>query len=249
MLRAVEFEEREGYVSFEGSKVKATEFVEPAIDLYLVDQINDPYFDSENTVIHMYNNSYVGSDPSTHAITITRIPAPDDYPLKNQHSNVYKIHFDTTKKSSPGLGGFYVIYYPMKQDTFEEAVYFKAPLGVDLLAYSNYDASCSYINARSTGAWQESHARIQVLDREETSGGHIAFIPNGIIDLADQFDIYIGAVAILDIGSNPDFIYTPLFDPSLGARITPGGVLSSDQFVEDSALSSVQVLRGGGSQH
>lgn len=250
MLRAVEFEEREGYVSFEGSKVKATELVEPAISLYIV-SVNDPYFDLESTQLERYNNSHVDSDESTHAVTLTKVPAPDDYPLKDWHSNVYRVHFDTTKTSSPGLGGFVTRFFPNKLGIFENVFYVKAPKGVFFTSKSNFTTTnIEYLNQYSTGDWQEVHEKYEITGNVTGSGGHTCLWKVPDYDgLPEQFDIYVGAATVLDITDNPDFFYTPLFDPSLGARMTPGGVLSSDQFVEDSALSSVQILRGGGSQY
>ena len=248
MLRAVEFEEREGYVSFEGSKVKATELVEPAISLYIV-SAKDPFFDLESTQLRMYNNSYVDSDESTHAITITRVTAPDDYPLKNNHPNVYKVHFNTTKTSSPDLGGFVCSFIPRKNGRFEEAFYVKAPVGLRFSARANFvipTDTQTWLNRETTGDWQETHISFDMNTEDiNDDGGHIYLSQISGYDIPEQFDVYVGAIAVLDITDNPDFVYTPLFDPSLGARMTSGGVLSSDQFVEDSALSSVQILRGG----
>lgn len=252
MLRAVEFEEREGYVSFEGSKVKATELVEPAIDLYIV-SVNDPFFDLESTQLRRYNNSYVSSDESTHAVTVTRVTAPDDYPLKVTHPNVYKVHFDTTKKSSPGLGGFICSFIPRKNGRFEEAFYIKAPIGLTFVTTANFvipTDTQTWLNRETSGGWQETHVAFDMNTEDvNDDGGYIYLNKLDGYDVPEQFDVYVGAIAVLNITDNPDFVYTPLFDPSLGARMTPGGVLSSDQFVEDSALSSVQILRGGGSQY
>lgn len=226
--------------SFEGSNVRAVSFLEGSaregMDVYK----NDPFFDLETTTISKYNNK------ATATPILTKIPAPDDYPLKDVHPTVYKLSFDRTLESTPGLGGYACLFYPNKLGTFEDVFYCKAPKGLRMYVVSNYTASnIELLNSDTTGEWQEGHIKFDVTGNEDRSGGHVCFLIISEADVPEQFDVYLGAATVLDITDNPDFFYTPLFDPSLGARMTPGGDLHSDSFVEDSETASVQILRGG----
>ena len=138
-------------------------------------------------------------------------------------------------------------FTPNKLGTFEDVLFVKAPKGLRMVIASNYIATnIEVLNRDTTGEWQECHFRFDIKSGENKTGGHVYFTILSGAEIPEQFDIYLGAATVLDITDNPDFFYTPLFDPSLGARMTPGGLLHSESFVEDSALSSVQILRGGG---
>lgn len=226
--------------SFEKSIVRAVNFLEGSaregLDVYK----NDPFFDLETTTISRYNNS------STATPVLTKIAAPDDYPLKDIHSTVYKLSFDRSLASSPGLGGYVCTFTPNKLGIFEDVFYLKAPKGLQMNIASNYVVSSSKsLNRDTTGDWQEGHIRFDIKSGENKTGGHIYFAILSGADIPEQFDVYLGAATVLDLTDNPDFFYTPLFDPSLGARMTPGGLLHSGAFIEDSVISSVQVSRGG----
>ena len=233
--------EDKSYSSFEKNNVRAVSFLEGSaregMDVYK----NDPFFDLETTTILRYNNS------NTATPVLTKITAPDDYPLKNFHSTVYKLSFDRTLESTPGLGGYVCLFTPNKLGTFEDVLFVKAPKGLQMSIASNYSAANSkWLNRNTTGDWQESHVRFDITGDESKTGGYIYFTILSGADTPEQFDVYLGAATVLDLTDNPDFFYTPLFDPSLGARMTPGGLLHSESFVEDSEASSVQILRGGG---
>ena len=238
--------DEKNYTSFEQNRVRTNELLEGSFWQSLaVKGSEDPFFEGSRA-LYCYNNSYSSSDESTHTPVLTKVDAPDDFPLKDSHPTVYKISFDRTKTATPDLGGFVNSFYPKKVGIFKQVMYLKAPKGLNPRPYSNYIVnSIRSFNADTTGAWQEIYIRISVSDRVTGSGGHIAFTSNSLAELPEQFDIYVGASTVLDISDHPELLHTPLFDPFLGARMTPGGLLSSDQFVEDSALSSVQILRGG----
>lgn len=226
--------------SFEKSNVRAVSFLEGSAKEGLDVYKNDPFFDLETTTISRYNNS------STATPVLTKIPAPDDYPLKDIHSTVYKLSFNRSLASSPGLGGYVCTFTPNKLGTFEDVFYLKAPKGLQMKIASNYVVSSSKsLNGDTTGDWQEGHIRFDIKSGENKTGGHIYFAILSEADIPEQFDVYLGAATVLDLTDNPDFFYTPLFDPSLGARMTPGGLLHSGAFIEDSVISSVQVSRGG----
>ena len=227
--------------SFEKSKVRAMSFLEGSaregMDVYK----NDPFFDLETTTISRYNNS------NTATPVLTKIAAPDDCPLKNFHSTVYKLSFDRSLASSPGLGGYVCSFTPNKLGTFEDVLFVKAPKGLRIDIASNYTATnIRVLNRDTTGEWQECHIRFDIKSNENRTGGHVYFTILSGAEIPEQFDVYLGAATVLDITDNPDFFYAPLFDSSLGARMTPGGLLHSESFVEDSEASSVQILRGGG---
>ena len=228
--------------SFEKNKVRAMSFLEGSaregMDVYK----NDPFFDLETTTISRYNNS------NTATPVLTKIAAPDDCPLKNFHSTVYKLSFDRSLASSPGLGGYVCSFTPNKLGTFEDVLFVKAPKGLRIDIASNYTATnIRVLNRDTTGEWQECHIRFDIKSNENRTGGHVYFTILSGAEIPEQFDVYLGAATVLDITDNPDFFYAPLFDSSLGARMTPGGLLHSESFVEDSEASSVQILRGGDS--
>lgn len=238
--------DEKNYTSFEQSRVRTNELLEGSFWQSLaVKGSEDPFFEGSKA-LYRYNNSYSSSDESTHTPVLTKVDAPDDFPLKDSHPKVYKISFDRTKTSTPNLGGFVNSFRPNKVGIFKQVMYLKAPKGLTPLAYSNYIVnSIRSFNNNTTGDWQEIYIRISVSDKVNLDGGHIAFAPNSLAELPEQFDIYIGASTVLNISDYPELLHTPLFDPSLGARMTPGGLLHSESFVEDSEASSVQILRGG----
>ena len=234
------------YTSFEQNKVRTNELLEGSFWQSLaVDGSEDPFFEGSKA-LYRYNNSYSSSDESTNTPVLTKVDAPDDFPLKDSHPKVYKLSFDRTKTATPELGGFINSFRPNKVGIFKQVMYLKAPEGLNPLARNNYIVnSIRSFNANTTGTWQEIYIRISVSDKVNLDGGHISFTLNSLAEVPEQFDIYVGASTVLDITDYPELLHTPLFDPSLGARMTSGGALHSEAFIEDSAISSVQVSRGG----
>ena len=239
--------EREGYVSFCENEVKATEFIESsAYRMFALSSHSDVFFDEGINRLRSYNNSSPDADRNPYIIRET---APDDYPLKNEHPYVLRLHWAdrATHPTSPGLGGIYPTgYYGVNNSIHEQVLFLKAPAGLKVHATSNSVTSESHewSITITTGDWQEIRLkRTYTTAENQNIGGHIYFSQGEAAEVPNEFDIYLGAFMILDITENPEFFYANLIDPSVAFRILPGGIAISDEFIEDETATNVSVYR------
>ena len=238
--------EREGYVSFCGNEVKATEFIESsAYRMFILSGYEDLFFDEGVNGVHNYNDSLEGEDDQNPYII--RETAPDDYPLKNEHPYVLRLHWAdrATHPTSPGLAGVYPNgYYGVNNAVHEQVLYLKAPAGLTLRTVNTASESYEWTTDITTGDWQEIHLKRTYTTSDSWDiGGHIYFYTEDPDSLPNEFDIYLGAFMILDITENPEFFYANLIDSSVAFRILPGGVAISDSFIEDETATNVSVYR------
>lgn len=239
-------EERRLFVSFSENEVEATEFIESsAYGMFVLSSHSDVFFDEGINRLRSYNNSSPDADRNPQLI---REVAPDDYPLKNEHSYVVRLHWKdrTTNPTSPSLAGIYPTgYYGVNNSIHEQVLFLKAPAGLKVHATSNSVTSESYEwNTNiTTGDWQEIRLkRTYTTAENQNIGGHIYFSQGEAEEVPNEFDIYLGAFMILDITENPEFFYANVADSSVAFRIVPGGIAISDEFVEEER-DRISVLR------